>query len=397
MDTTQLAQMVSWLDEEHRRDRGEVTKLQQRIESLSVELVEQARRIQEMEGRLVSTQSQLVRFTQVDEALQQLKNEVVLMLQKREEQIDTDLRERERLRVSDRETVARNVSEIRKELNRFGRIEEELALRRSEDQRLSELVLNLRQSVASLGKDVDERTRSLPYLGEQRVQDNKRIVQLQQETVDLFKRIEEQASKTPMMQEKLQKLERTVVSIQPIPQDIKREQQQFIEQMRVVDVDRQREMTKWQEEFVAQREIIARQREAMLAFSEQLEVSKYAVAEIAGFQEAIRRDMNQVAELERLTEDRQRREMETWQAENEKRWKRQVLQWEHEVQEQDKINRQLAARFPSLEERQRVHDGQIQRLWRLHETQGLSRLAEAQRWLGQLEESLKDRATTHGE
>ncbi|MGB2774090.1 MAG: hypothetical protein WBF31_17410 [Anaerolineae bacterium] len=397
MDTTQLAQMVSWLDEEHRRDRGEVTKLQQRIESLSVELVEQARRIQEMEGRLVSTQSQLVRFTQVDEALQQLKNEVVLMLQKREEQIDTDLRERERLRVSDRETVARNVSEIRKELNRFGRIEEELALRRSEDQRLSELVLNLRQSVASLGKDVDERTRSLPYLGEQRVQDNKRIVQLQQETVDLFKRIEEQASKTPMMQEKLQKLERTVVSIQPIPQDIKREQQQFIEQMRVVDVDRQREMTKWQDEFVAQREIIARQREAMLAFSEQLEVSKYAVAEIAGFQEAIRRDMNQVAELERLTEDRQRREMETWQAENEKRWKRQVLQWEHEVQEQDKINRQLAARFPSLEERQRVHDGQIQRLWRLHETQGLSRLAEAQRWLGQLEESLKDRAATHGE
>lgn len=397
MDTTQLAQMVSWLDEEHRRDRGEVTKLQQRIESLSVELLEQARRIQEMEGRLVSTQSQLVRFTQVDEALQQLKNEVVLMLQKREEQIDTDLRERERLRVSDRETVARNVSEIRKELNRFGRIEEELALRRSEDQRLSELVLNLRQSVASLGKDVDERTRSLPYLAEQRVQDNKRIVQLQQENVDLFKRIEEQASKTPMMQEKLQKLERTVVSIQPIPQDIKREQQQFIEQMRVVDVDRQREMTKWQEEFVAQREIIARQREAMLAFSEQLEVSKYAVAEIAGFQEAIRRDMNQVAELERLSEDRQRREMETWQAENEKRWKRQVLQWEHEVQEQDKINRQLAARFPSLEERQRVHDGQIQRLWRLHETQGLSRLAEAQRWLGQLEESLKDRATTHGE
>lgn len=397
MDTTQLAQMVSWLDEEHRRDRGEVTKLQQRIESLSVELVEQARRIQEMEGRLVSTQSQLVRFTQVDEALQQLKNEVVLMLQKREEQIDTDLRERERLRVSDRETVARNVSEIRKELNRFGRIEEELALRRSEDQRLSELVLNLRQSVASLGKDVDERTRSLPYLGEQRVQDNKRIVQLQQETVDLFKRIEEQASKTPMMQEKLQKLERTVVSIQPIPQDIKREQQQFIEQMRVVDVDRQREMVKWQEEFVAQREIIARQREAMLAFAEQLEVSKHAVASIAGFHETIRRDMNQVAELERLTEDRQRREMETWQAENEKRWKRQVLLWEHEVQEQDKINRQLAARFPLLEERQRTHDGQIQRLWRLSETHGLSRLAEAQRWLGQLEESLKDRATTHGE
>jgi len=397
MDTTQLAQMVSWLDEEHRRDRGEVAKLQQRIESLNVEMLEQARRIQEMEGRLVSTQSQLVRFSQVDEALQQLKNEVVLMLQKREEQMDADARERERLRGTDRETLSRGLNEVRKELNRFGRIEEELALRRSEDQRLSELVLTLRQSVASLNKEIDERTRSLPYLAEQRVQDNKRIVQLQQETVDLFKRIEEHAGKVPLLQEKLQKLERTVVTIQPIPQDIKREQQQFIEQMRVADVERQREVTKWQDEFTAQRDVIARQREAMLAFAEQLEVSKRAVSTIEGFQDTIRREMNQVAELERMSEERQRKEMETWQAENEKRWKRQILQWEHEVQEQDKINRQLAARFPSLEERQRVYDAQIQHLWRLHETEGLARLAEGQRWLGQLEEALKARVSTHGE
>ena len=397
MDTTQLAQMVSWLDEEHRRDRGEVAKQQQRIESLNVELVEQARRIQEMEGRLVSTQSQLVRFSQVDEALQQLKNEVVLMLQKREEQMDADARERERLRVTDREALSRGLNEVRKELNRFGRIEEELALRRSEDQRLSELVLTLRQSVASLNKEVDERTRSLPYLAEQRVQDNKRIVQLQQETVDLFKRIEEQVGKTPLLQEKLQKLERTITSIQPIPQDIKREQQQFIEQMHVADVERQREIAKWQDEFSAQRDVITRQRETMLAFAEQLEVSKHAVATIEGFQETIRRETNQVSELQRLAEDRQRKEMETWQAENEKRWKRQILQWEHEAQEQDKINRQLGARFPSLEERQRVHDAQIQRLWRLHETEGLARLAEGQRWLGQLEEALKERASTHGE
>ena len=397
MDTTQLAQMVSWLDEEHRRDRGEVAKLQQRIESLNVEILEQARRIQEMEGRLVSTQSQLVRFSQVDEALQQLKNEVVLMLQKREEQMDADARERERLRGTDRETLSRGLNEVRKELNRFGRIEEELALRRSEDQRLSELVLTLRQSVASLNKEIDERTRSLPYLAEQRVQDNKRILQLQQETVDLFKRIEEQAGKVPLLQEKLQKLERTVVTIQPIPQDIKREQQQFIEQMRVADVERQREVTKWQDEFTAQRDVIARQREAMLAFAEQLEVSKRAVSTIEGFQDTIRREMNQVAELERMSEERQRKEMETWQAENEKRWKRQILQWEHEVQEQDKINRQLAARFPSIEERQRVHDAQIQHLWRLHETEGLARLAEGQRWLGQLEEALKARVSTHGE
>lgn len=391
MDTTQIAQMVTWLDEEHRRDRGEVAKLQQRIESQSVEILEQARRIQELEGRLASTQAQLVRFTQLDEQMQQLKNEVVLLLHKRDEQIEADTRERERARATDREAMSRGLGEVRKELNRFGRIEEELALRRSEDQRLSELVINLRQQVTTLSKDIDERTRTLPYMVEQRTQDNKRIAQLQQETVELFKRIEEHANKLPPVQERLQKVERVITSIQPIPQDLKREQQQFIEQMKLVDVERAREVANWHDEIEAQRAVIDRHKESLQAFVEQLDVSKRAVATIEGFQTAIQRDMHQLTELQRLSEERQQKEIETWEAENEKRWKRQILQWEHDTQEQQKVNKALATRFPPLEERQRVHESQLQKLWNLHEVEGLRQIADAQRWLAQLEELLKER------
>ncbi len=391
MDTTQIAQMVTWLDEEHRRDRGEVAKLQQRIESQSVEILEQARRIQELEGRLASTQAQLVRFTQLDEQMQQLKNEVVLILHKRDEQLEADTRERERARAADREAMARGLGEVRKELNRFGRIEEELALRRSEDQRLSELVINLRQQVTTLSKDIDDRTRTLPYMVEQRTQDNKRIAQLQQETVELFKRIEEHANKLPPVQERLQKVERVITSIQPIPQDLKREQQQFIEQMKLADVERAREITTWHDEIEAQRAVIDRQKESLQAFVQQIDVSKRAVSAIEGFQTAIQRDMHQLTELQRLSEERQQKEIETWEAENEKRWKRQILQWEHDTQEQQKVNKVLATRFPPLEERQRVHESQIQKLWNLHELEGLQRIADAQRWLTQLEELLKER------
>ena len=66
MDLTQLAQMVTWLDEEHRRDRAEIARLQQRIEAQSADIIEQARRIQDLEGRLANTQGQLTRFNQMD-------------------------------------------------------------------------------------------------------------------------------------------------------------------------------------------------------------------------------------------------------------------------------------------------------------------------------------------
>ena len=85
MDLTQLSQMVAWLDEEHRRDREEIAKLDQRLQSLAIERQEQARRIQDLESRLASTQAQLTRFTQIEQALQQLRGEVVVMLDKQTE------------------------------------------------------------------------------------------------------------------------------------------------------------------------------------------------------------------------------------------------------------------------------------------------------------------------
>ncbi|MCB0235614.1 MAG: hypothetical protein KDG58_15640, partial [Anaerolineae bacterium] len=206
MDIDQLTQMVTWLDEEHRRERGEVAKLQQRIESQATEIVEQARRVQELEGQLASTQAQLVRFNQVDQALQQLKNELVLMLQRQDEQHAKDLRESERLRAGEREAAARNIAEVRKELPRFSRIEEELQQRKVEDQRLTEIVLALRQQLNGINKDIDERTRTLPFLMEQRTQDNKRIAQLQQETVELFKRTEGSSGKLQLLESNQQRI-----------------------------------------------------------------------------------------------------------------------------------------------------------------------------------------------
>src|SRR5512145_1773979 len=102
MDLNQLSQMVSWLDEEHRRDREELAKLDQRLQGLGVENQQQARRIQELEGRLASTAAQLTRFTQLEQALQQLKSEMVVMLDKHTEARMQAEREADRARMSDR-------------------------------------------------------------------------------------------------------------------------------------------------------------------------------------------------------------------------------------------------------------------------------------------------------
>ena len=80
MDLGQLTQMITWLDEEHRRDRAELVKLQQQVQRQETEVQDQTHTIQSLEGRLAGMQTQVLGIAQLETALQQFKEEVVQML-----------------------------------------------------------------------------------------------------------------------------------------------------------------------------------------------------------------------------------------------------------------------------------------------------------------------------
>ncbi len=391
MDLTQLSQMVAWLDEEHRHDREELAKLDQRLQGLVIENQEQARRIQDLEGRLASTQAQLTRFTQIEQALQQLKNEVVVMLDKQTEARMQAEREADRARLSDREALSRGIAEIRKELPRLGRLEEELVTRQAEDQRLGEMLLAQRQSLNNVSKDLDERTRTLPYMVEQRAQDNKRIAQVQAENVGLLKRSDAVANRLPLLEERIARLERDLQRIQPIPEQLRQEQQAFIQAQKVTDIERSRQMTQWEQDFTQQRELIEKQAVRMREFATQYEAAGRAIKTLEEFQTQISRDQRQASELQRLAEERQRKELAEWQGENEQRWKKETLRWDFALGEQQKINQKLTDRFPPTEKTVALLQREVEGLWKIHEQLGAQQLQEAQHLLDALGKALEAR------
>jgi chromosome segregation ATPase len=391
MDLTQLSQIVTWLDEEHRHDRDELAKLEQRLQSMALENQQQSRRIQELEGRLASTSAQLTRFTQLEQALQQLKNEVGVMLDKQtESRLGVD-REVERVRSSDREAFSRSLAEIRKELLRLPRIEEELSTRQAEDQRLGDMLLALRQAVSNLSKDFDERTRTLPYMAEQRAQDNKRIAQLQAENVDLMKRSDALSGKASMVEERIQRLELDLQRLQPIPDQMRQDQQAFIEAQKLADTERARQMAEWTAAFAQHRDLIEKQTVRQRDFETRYDAAGRAMKGLEEFQGQLTRDQKQVAELQRLAEERQRKELAEWQTENEQRWKKESLRWDYTIQEQQKVNQKLAERFVPTEKSTALLQREVEALWRLHEALAGRRLSDAQKLLDTVGGALQGR------
>jgi hypothetical protein len=391
MDVGQLTQMTTWLDEEHRRDKAEMIRLQQKIESQEAELVDQARMIKELEGRLVAVQAQLLQFNQLGRALDQLKSEVVQMIAGSDERRQQEAREAERVRAIERDNVSRAVNEIRRDLQRLPRLQEEIDLRKAEQARLGEVILNIQQSVNSLTQDIDNKVRGLPFLEEGRHQDAKRIALLQQESIEAMKRLEQLGSRVQMIEDTTHRQERDTGEVKEVVGQVRTGQREFIEKQLLETEHVKRQVVEWAESMEMQIKKVDDFAARIQEFAEQFREDRQVVAGVERFHEAIRREQTQVSELQRLGEERQKRQLEQWAEETEKRWRKELLRWDHQWGEQGKRNAQVGERFLAIEERLRKHRIDIDAAWKFLESQVTFESQESRRWLGEMTRLLEER------
>jgi hypothetical protein len=95
--------------------------------------------------------------------------------------------------------------------------------------------------------------------------------------------------------------------------------------------------------------------------------------------------------LQRLAEERIRRDMDEFREDFEKKRRKAELRQEHLWSEQDKYNREIVERFPPILHDLKVHEALLQHLWKLQETYGNYFLMTAQAWLEGMQSSVKAR------
>ena len=300
-------------------------------------------------------------------------------------------RENDRARLADREALTREISEVRRELPRIGRIEEALSNTKGEEERLVDMIMENRNQLNLLVKSLEERTRQIPFLADQRTGDAKRITQLQQETVELFKRTEAFSGRFSILEDADRRMSAEIERWRPVFSEIREEQQHFMERLRVEVVERLQILTRWQETIDDQKTLVSKNEERLQSFAQTVETARRTANTMPEFQESIRRDQVQVQELQRLAEERMRREMEEFQEEYEKRSRRDSLRQEHLWREQEKSNKELLDHVPPILHDLRVHEEMLRLLWKLQEQYGGRYINAAQLWLDGLQTALEER------
>jgi DNA repair exonuclease SbcCD ATPase subunit len=391
MDLGQLTQMTTWLDEELRGRKAELTQVQQRLGGHEAELQDQARAFKELETRVAGMQSQLVQTSQLQSTLQQFKEEVVHLLAQADDRRKQEEREAERLRAVERDNLSRTINEIRRDLQRISRVEEESNLRKAEQQRMGDSLLGIQQKINALAQEVENKLRTVSFLDDSRQQAAKRIAQLQQESLEAMKRLEQQGSTLQSIGDVTQRQERDTGELKELVTQLRSSQRDFIEKQLLEAEQLKRKMTDWFEQLEAYARKMDQFTARMETFDETYRDDRQVVEGIQSFQEQIRRDQAQVAELQRLGEERQRRQLDEWQDENEKRWRKELLRWDHQWGEQAKRNAQFTDTLNTVDGRLSQHRAELDAAWRCLETQISYRAQEVRRWQGEMTRLLEER------
>jgi hypothetical protein len=391
MDLGQLTQMTTWLDEEHRRDKAELIRLQQQIERQETELQDQSHVIRSLEERVTGLRNQLLKYAQLETSLDQLKEEVVQMFAKADERRQQESREVARVRAVENDNLSRSLNEIRRELEQLPRQAEEMALRKAEQKRVSDILLVVQQDVNALSQEVENRLRGLTFLEDGRQQDAKRIAQLQQETLEALKRLEQQGSRIQRLEDISQRQERDTGELKQLISQLRTSQREFVEAQLLEAESVKRSLSEWIEVMEAHVKKVDQFTLQIQEFAETFREDRQVVESIERFQEAIKREQTQVSELQRLAEERQKRQMEQWSEDNEKRWKKELLHWEHQWSEQEKRNQSVLNRFATIEERQVETRTWVDAAWKFVEAMVTYESQEARRWMGEMTRLLEEK------
>lgn len=365
MDLQQAARMIEWLDEERRRDRGTIALLEERVAQQAEIIIQLERRLNGLEGEQSSMRTAFVPVGRDTELAEQLRREFQQLVEEVESKRLMAEREVERRQDIGRESLARMIRDLADRTNALEKAIEELPAARVERDRVAAALAAVQQRVEDLTKKFEEPERRITFLEEQRRQDARRISDIQSELPELQKQVDAVRPKLDALEAMVLRNEKRILEVQSAERARREEMQQFIDQQTLLLQQRDQQVAELAKSFGAYDEDMRRYIERFEAWAETHRQMKKLIDDFERIAERLGRRINEVAEMQRLSEERFRQEWNDWIADDQKRWKQFTLTNDEAWRNHDKQLEQVRRSVELLQAALEPVRNSIDRLWQL--------------------------------
>jgi chromosome segregation ATPase len=372
MEISQLARMIEWLDEERRRDKQTIATLEERLNQQQETITILQRRLNAVESDQNLLHATSTSTTQVDgNFLEQIRKEMRHMIENAEAKRLNAERELERRAGLERQNLTRSVQELTEKMGKLERTTTEVPVLQVERDRLSTVINNLQQRFEDLLKRLEEPERRLTFIEEQRRNDIRRITELESEIPELRKQLDNLRPKATLLEDLTIRNERRIQELQNTERDRREQIQQFIDQQTLMLQQHDQQVAELLKRIAEQDAIMKQNLERFETWSDAYRSMKNIIDDFNRIGERLERRIGEVAETQRLSEERFRQEWNDWRSDDSKRWKQFTLSTDESWRLHDKEFERFVERFEALLAIVQPLNDSLERLWKLERERAL--------------------------
>lgn len=372
MEISQLARMIEWLDEERRRDKQTIATLEERLNQQQETITVLQRRLNAVESDQNLLHATSTSTTQVDgNFLEQIRKDMRQMIENAETKRLNAERELERRAGIERQNITRSVQELTEKMGKLERATTEVPVLQVERDRLSTVINNLQQRFEDLLKRLEEPERRLTFIEEQRRNDIRRITELESEGPELKKQLDNVRQKLALLEDLTIRNERRIQELQNTERDRREQIQQFIDQQTLMLQQHDQQVTDLLKRIAEQDAIMKQNLERFETWSDAYRSMKSIIDDFNRIGERLERRIGEVAETQRLSEERFRQEWNDWRSDDSKRWKQFTLSTDESWRLHDKEFERFVERFEALLAIVQPLNDSLERLWKLERERAL--------------------------
>ena len=353
MELEQLQKRLQWIEDDRRKEKDALAMLESRLTALEGSLAAPQQQVKELAGEVTRLSALVTRMDQFDAAMLQSRQDAKRAIDElaKDNKIRSD--EAEKVRRVEFRSFETNLAELRKSLEVLPKFEKGLQVRSEDIAQVRRMVDELRAKIDSVRTEEQEYTRTFRLLEDGRRQDAKRIVDLQGEVTALRKRQDDQRGQTELLNNGQRKIEARLTELATVEAERREAMTSFLDKQALTQVERDRTWKEWQTRFETvekQARDIESQILSLDATNREVKRSQTAVDELT---QKVERRINEITEIQRLSEDRFRQEWVTFKADDQKRWTNFTLT-------QEELRGEISRQFDRLVERSTQMEDELQ-------------------------------------
>lgn len=360
MDLSQATQLLTWLDEEHRKDKALLMAIQSQIDAQKAQLTEQARQVQEIQATLARIEGQLSKLVQLENSIQGVRTEFASLLAKHVAEQDAREEALARSEKSESEAMARIIRQVQERVEALASFDNTAATLRDEDSKLRSEVTRAFAQLSEISKRLDAQGQRMDLFAQdaQAFRDTLTNARLAYEDLN-----NKHAALKAAVETLSPRLDTRIEQLQSSLEEASKRLQAELNAFQVKQQERDRLVEDLDKEFKAKQPPIARWAKQMEEFTAQFERNRKTLYDLHELERQVRQQGNEVLELQRMAAERQRVELREWQDNQVKVDEEQIARLEQLEAWQRKAMEALKSLEERLEQNQRDIGTHADRLW----------------------------------